>query len=56
MHIDFSMGMEGGFFLMKKPLSSMASVYTNSENAIATRTKTWRGWGTHDITLSVKKL
>jgi hypothetical protein len=26
--------MEGGFFLRKKPLSSMASVYTNSENAI----------------------
>jgi len=28
------MGMEGGFFLRKKPLSSMASVYTNFENAI----------------------
>jgi hypothetical protein len=28
------MEMEGGFFLRKKPLSSMASVYTNSENAL----------------------
>jgi hypothetical protein len=28
------MEMEGGFFLRKKPLSSLAPVYTNSENAL----------------------
>lgn len=26
--------MKGGFFLMKKPLEFMLSVYSNSENAI----------------------
>jgi hypothetical protein len=31
------MEMEGGFFLRKKPLSSLAPVYTNSENALARR-------------------
>jgi hypothetical protein len=29
------MGLQGGFLLSKKPLSIQASVYTNSENAIA---------------------
>jgi hypothetical protein len=29
------MMLEGGFFLRKKPLSGMDSVYTNSEKAIA---------------------
>jgi hypothetical protein len=33
-HVDFSIAFGGGFFLRKKPLSSLASVYTNSENAI----------------------
>jgi hypothetical protein len=36
-HADFSIALEGGFFLTKKPLSSMASVYTNTENAIGSQ-------------------
>jgi hypothetical protein len=33
---------QGAFFLMKKALNSIPSVYTNSENAIAgKRVKTW---------------
>jgi hypothetical protein len=34
-HVAFSIASGGGFFLRKKPLSSLASVYANSENAIA---------------------
>jgi hypothetical protein len=34
-HIDFLSGVQGGFFLRKKPLSIVLSVYTHSENAIA---------------------
>ncbi|MGB6743129.1 MAG: hypothetical protein WBE38_05670, partial [Terracidiphilus sp.] len=34
-HVDFLRAVKGGFFLMKKPLVCVLSVYTNSENAIA---------------------
>jgi hypothetical protein len=33
-HVDFLSALKGGFFLRKKPLSIVPSVYTNSENAI----------------------
>jgi hypothetical protein len=33
-HADFLRAVKGGFFLRKKPLESVLSVYTNSENAI----------------------
>jgi hypothetical protein len=41
-HVDFLNAAKGGFFLMKKPLECVLSVYTNSEAAIATKTKAWR--------------
>jgi hypothetical protein len=34
-HVDFLRAIKGGFFLMKKPLECVHSVYSNSENAIA---------------------
>jgi hypothetical protein len=34
-HVDFLRAAKGGFFLMKKPLEFLLSVYSNSENAIA---------------------
>jgi hypothetical protein len=34
-HADFSKAVNGGFFLRKKPLEHVLSVYSNSENAIA---------------------
>jgi hypothetical protein len=34
MHVDFLSDAQGGFFLRKKPLSVLLSVYTNSENAL----------------------
>src|ERR1700733_10629465 len=34
-HIDFLSALKGGFFLRKKPLECVLSVYSNSENAIA---------------------
>jgi hypothetical protein len=33
-HVDFLRAVKGGFFLMKKPLWLVLSVYSNSENAI----------------------
>jgi hypothetical protein len=33
--IDFLRAVKGGFFLRKKPLECVLSVYTNSENALA---------------------
>jgi hypothetical protein len=36
-------GLEGGFFLRKKPLSGLPSVYSNSENAI-TPSQTHQGF------------
>jgi hypothetical protein len=32
--LDFLRALKGGFFLRKKPLSIVPSVYTNSENAV----------------------
>ena len=37
-HVDFLSVVKGGFFLMKKPLECVLSVYTNSETAIAALT------------------
>jgi hypothetical protein len=34
MHVDFLSLVKGGFFLVKKPLECLLSVYTNSETAI----------------------
>jgi hypothetical protein len=34
-YVDFLRAAKGGFFLMKKPLERVLSVYTNSETAIA---------------------
>ena len=34
MHVDFLSVLKGGFFLMKKPIKCVPSVYTNSETAI----------------------
>jgi hypothetical protein len=34
-HVDFLRLVKGVFFLIKKPLEGMLSVYTNSETAIA---------------------
>jgi|ERR1017187_113320 hypothetical protein len=34
-HVDFLRALKGDFFLRKKPLSIVPSVYTNSENAIS---------------------
>jgi hypothetical protein len=38
MHVDFLSAVKGGFFLRKKPLSILPSVYSNSENAIRSQT------------------
>ena len=35
MHVDFLSVVTGGFFLMKKPLECVLSVYSNSETAVA---------------------
>jgi hypothetical protein len=34
-HVDFLRAVKGGFFVRKKPLECVVSVYSNSENAIA---------------------